>query len=80
MRLCGTLYKDIFRIQLNIYHKAFLQKCITAFSRSLFLQKSSITDVQLRYKFGSTTYRYTFVSDNNNLKISVWFKLCFARY
>ena len=38
-------YSGVFRVLPNIYEGAFLQNKLTAFSRSLFLQKTSIIDV-----------------------------------
>ena len=50
------LYRSLFRSQSNIYDDVFLRKQLTAFSSYLFLQKNSIIDVLLGFKYTSVTY------------------------
>ena len=50
------LYRSLFRSQSSIYDDFFLRKQLTTFSSYLFLQKNSIIDVLLGFKYTSVTY------------------------
>ena len=49
----SVVIRGIFRNQTNIYDGVFLRKNLTAFGRYLFLQKSSIVDIRLDFKYTS---------------------------
>ena len=52
--VCLMLFRDVFRTYPNIHDGGFSHKKLTAKSRQLFLQKSSILDVRLSFKYTST--------------------------
>ena len=54
--LCRNIFRGISRIQSKVYFGALLRKYLTAFSRRLFLQKSSMVDVQLGSKYAADVF------------------------